>query len=256
MNQVINQIQNLPTDLIEDPESPMRSGMNDENLNALSASIKTIGVLEPIIVRRKGQGYEVIAGHRRLCATKMAGIVSIPAIVKDAGDVDVEIMKVHENLYREEVDAVDEAHFIKKSLSRLGASISEFARMISKSEQYVRGRLDILEWDGEIMAAVKSGELSISAARILEKITDLNIKREYAIYAKNNGATADVVRNWYESWRIGALPPQPTAEIIQEPETKTERTIWTVDCKLCRGKIPAPEARLFYAHEDCIKQIN
>ena len=101
------QLKELPTDLILDPEQPLRSDISPESLADLVTSIKAIGIIEPLIVHPVDDKYQVIAGHRRLRSAEIANLVKVPCLVVDVEESEVEIIKAHENLVRSEISAVD-----------------------------------------------------------------------------------------------------------------------------------------------------
>ena len=102
----------ISTDLIDDPEQPMRSELTPASVEDLVMSIKQVGLIEPLIVKLVNDRYEVIAGHRRLYACKLGRIPEVPCHIRHANDEQKEMLKIHENLYREAIKPADEAkHF-------------------------------------------------------------------------------------------------------------------------------------------------
>lgn len=255
MSQTLQQIRQLSIDLIDDPEYAMRTEMDNDSLRELSHSIAEVGLIEPIIVRPKGERYEVVAGHRRLCAVKMANLAVVPAIVSEANESENEMIKVHENLFREDVDPVDEAFFISRALDRLQLTPHDFAGKINRSEQYVKDRLMIISYDDYLIDYIKQKRVPLIVAKYLSQISDAIQRRMFVDYAANNGVTQHIARQWLEESRQGTLPTVTEATDPASLFPDLPRKIWTVDCRLCGGQIPVPEAKLVYAHGSCVDQI-
>ena len=97
----------IPLDRIFDPEKPLRSDLSPESVADLVESIKKVGIIEPLIVATKDDGFEIIAGHRRLVAAEIAGLVEAPCLIVEAQGMDKEILKLHENLARAEINPID-----------------------------------------------------------------------------------------------------------------------------------------------------
>jgi ParB family chromosome partitioning protein len=111
-----DQMQNIGIDVIDDPHAPVRTAMDEEKLVELANSIKLHGLIQPITVRKVGPRYEVIAGHRRLKACRRAGVALVPSIVREVNDAKADELRMAENLYREDVNPVDEARYIRRMI--------------------------------------------------------------------------------------------------------------------------------------------
>ena len=250
-----NNIVEIPIDSIDDPLDAMRATMDNDQLVELSQSIKTVGLIEPIIVKPKGDRYEVVAGHRRLKAASMAHLVTIKAIIRDGTDEEMEIIKVHENFCRSDVDLVDESFFIARSLERLQKTPQEFADMINRSYAYVKDRLLITTFDDYLLEYLNSKKVSLAVAKILTQITDDAQRRMHIDYAANNGITAQTARMWLHDSQQGTFAFHETDGETTLPSLEAPAKIWTVTCTLCTGECPTNEAKLVYAHPDCIASI-
>lgn len=246
------QIQNIGIDLIDDPQAPMRSGMDDEKLDELANSIKVHGLIQPITLRKVGARYEVIAGHRRFKASKRAGMPLVASIVRMLDDAKTDELRMAENLYREDVNPVDEARYIRRMIDVHACEPAQLASMTGKSEAYLRGRYEILDFPPYLVEAVEKGELGLTAAQWLERITDETIRREYTLFAVRQGLTGARARAWYESWKAGTLPRE--AHTYHAPETQTSAEpipIYDV-CVLCRMREDITKMRMHYGHADCV----
>ncbi|MBR4230729.1 MAG: ParB/RepB/Spo0J family partition protein [Bacilli bacterium] len=162
----------IPLDEIRSNPYQPRKTFNEESLRELADSIKEYGVVEPIIVKKSVKGYEIVAGERRTKAAKMAGLTTIPAIVKDFSDSDMMEIALLENIQREDLNPIDEAASISEIIRLKGYTQEEFARRFGKSRSYITNLLGILKLPKEVQAKVKEGKLSMSHARSLSKLDD------------------------------------------------------------------------------------
>lgn len=160
-------ITSIPLDEIEANEYQPRLYFDDEALRTLSHSIKTHGLAQPIVVRRKGVGYELIAGERRLRACKMAGMATIPAIVRDISDKESLQLALVENLDREDLNPMEEAKGYRRLIDEFAMSQQEIADLFGRSRSAVANTLRLLKLPGEVQDAVSSGAISEGHARAL-----------------------------------------------------------------------------------------
>ena len=130
-------------ELRKNPYQP-RKVFDEESLKELSDSIKTYGVFQPIIVKKSIRGYEIIAGERRVRASKMAGLSTIPAIVKDFTDEQMMQIALLENLQREDLTAIEEANAYKELISMLQITQEELSNRLGKSRSHITNMLGLL----------------------------------------------------------------------------------------------------------------
>ena len=158
-------------DIRSNPYQP-RKTFDEEALNELADSIKEYGVVEPIIVKKSIKGYEIVAGERRTKAAKLAGLTSIPAIVKDFTDNEMQEIALLENIQREDLNPIEEAESINAIISARGLTQEEFAKKFGKSRSYITNLLGILKLPDEVKEMVKDKSISMSHARSLSKLDD------------------------------------------------------------------------------------
>ena len=147
-----------------------RTGFNNEKLSDLIASIKEKGVLQPILVRRRESGFEVIAGERRLRAAQALGIKDVPVIVKDVSDQDALVLALIENVQREDLNALEEAEGYKRLISEFNMTQDIVAQSVGKNRSTVGNLLRLLKLPDEIKKALYDGSLSMGHARALLSI--------------------------------------------------------------------------------------
>ncbi len=159
-------------DVEPNPDQP-RSNFDKEKLQALADSIKTHGVIEPILVSAENNGmYRIIAGERRWRASKIAGLKEIPAIIKDYDEQQAMEIALVENLQREDLDPIEEAEGYKNLMEAFGMTQDEVAKRVGKSRSAVANSLRLNNLEDKIKKMVSSGELSQGHARTLLGLTD------------------------------------------------------------------------------------
>ena len=149
-----------------------RKWFNDEALQELAASIKEHGVFQPIIVKKSIKGYEIIAGERRVRASKLAGLTKIPAIVRNLTDELMMEIALLENLQRENLNCIEEALAYKSMITTLGLTQESLATKVGKSRSHITNMLGLLRLPQSVQDMVSSGNLSMGHARVLSKIED------------------------------------------------------------------------------------
>jgi len=145
----------------------------DENaLNELALSIKENGVFQPVIVKKSIKGYEVIAGERRLRASKLAGMKTIPAIIRQLTDEKMAEIALLENLQREDLNALEEARAYKSLLEQLNITQEELSKRVSKSRSHITNVLGLLRLPDSVQAMIAEKKLTMGHARVLSKLED------------------------------------------------------------------------------------
>ena len=152
------------------PDQPRRV-FSPEALEELSQSIAQHGVLQPLSVRRVEEGYQLIAGERRLRAAKLAGLTEIPCIVMRMDDRESALAALVENLQRQALDFVEEAEGISRLMQRGGLSQEQTARLLGKSQSAVANKLRLLRHGQEVLLALRENALTERHGRALLKLT-------------------------------------------------------------------------------------
>ncbi len=158
-------------ELRPNPYQP-RTIFDEDALNELAESIKENGVFQPIIVKKSIKGYDVIAGERRLRASKIAGKKTIPAIIRQISDDKMAEIALLENLQRENLNALEEAKAYKSLIDKLNLTQEELAKKVSKSRSHITNMLGLLRLPGEVQDMISTGKLTMGHARALSKIDD------------------------------------------------------------------------------------
>jgi len=198
--QSTSKLKSVPLDMINEPAKEMRSFMRRENLEELAQSIKRYGVINPITVKKIGERYEIIAGHRRFLASQIAGKVDIPAIVKEGNDeVDV-ALTLEENIQREDVNAMDIARYLLYFIKEKGETVKRLAQRFNKSVAWVSLQLQLLDCDPIAQEAVSAGVLPYASALELQKIDNPEHRDTLTRSAITGGASHRTIKSWVQSY--------------------------------------------------------
>lgn len=157
------------SELMSNPYQP-RKVFDDEALRELSESIKEHGVFQPIIVKKSVRGYNIIAGERRAKASRIAGLTTIPAIIRDFTDEEMMQVALLENLQREDLSAIEEAKAYKSIIESLRLTQDELAKRLGKSRSHITNMLGLLRLPLSVQDMVLYNKLSMGHARVLSKI--------------------------------------------------------------------------------------
>ena len=160
------------SDLMSNPYQP-RKIFDDSALQELAESIKEHGVFQPIIVKKSIKGYDLVAGERRIRASKLAGKQTIPAIIRDFTDEEMLEIAILENIQRENLNIIEEAEAYKKMLETLHLTHDELSKKIGKSRSYLTNILGLLKLPNKIQNLILDDKLSMGHARILSKLSDV-----------------------------------------------------------------------------------
>ena len=241
----------LPTDRVKDPERPMRSNLTPESVDDLVFSISEVGIIQPLIVCESGEGYELIAGHRRLMAAEVLQLTEVPCIVVEAKDLDKELLKMHENIGRADINPIDWANHLDYLKKQYGLTSAKLAEMIGFSESWVSEHLEILNYPEEVLIAIRNGTLSFSAARELAKIKD-KVKREiYVRAAVRGGVTPSMAVRWkLEANRVESKQSEVT-ETPERQEDQSDPEPILPQCPVCGKPIPFNEIISLQVHSSC-----
>lgn len=182
-----------------------RQVFDKEALQELSQSISEQGIVQPLIVRKSIKGYDVVAGERRLRASKIAGLQTVPAIVKQLTDEQMMEIALIENLQRENLNALEEAKAYEKLMDHLSFTQDELAKRVGKSRPHITNYLRLLQLPKNVQQMVEKKELTMGHARALLSIKDKKTIDQLA---------GDIVKN---QWNV-----RKTEEIIKAMHEKKE----------------------------------
>ena len=202
-------------ELRTNPYQP-RKIFDDGALVELANSIKEHGVFQPIIIKKTIKGYEIIAGERRVKASKMAGLTEIPAIIRDFNDTQMMEIALLENLQRENLTAIEEAQAYKKLQETLSLTQEELAKRIGKSRSHITNMLGLLSLPEIIQEDINNKKITMGHARVLSKLE--NIEQQIELEKK-------IINDGISVRKLEELTQQPTV-IKTNPQVhkKQEKT--------------------------------
>lgn len=256
-------------DLLE-PPAPVRAGMDEVKLEELADSIRKMGVLQQIIVvpaegRAAPEGgaqpgthptgcasgaarFEIVAGHRRFLAARMACLTEIPAAIYQDGELAKQAAMLHENTYREDLSAAEEGWYYAELIEKLNPTEEELSRLVRQSPSYIYARLDMVRKDAEVSKAVASRDLSFAAARELLKCADETHRHYLLTMAVESGASARLVQSWVAQHKATMQPPLPPAAASSAPPGVPAPAENIYRCFLCGGDQDPQNLRSVYLH--------
>ena len=155
-----------------------RKTFHDESLEELAASIREFGVLQPLLVRPLEEGFELVAGERRLRASKLAGLAEVPVISREIGDKEVAEMAMIENLQREDLHFLEEAEGFQQLIVQFGFTQEELAKRVGKSQSTLANKLRLLKLEPQVRQRLQEERLSERHARALLKLESPEEQKE------------------------------------------------------------------------------
>ena len=164
-------LREIPIEEIGPNPNQPRKSFNINGLQDLSASMRQSGVLQPVVVRRVGSGYQLIVGERRLRAAKLAGLERVPAVIREATDAESLELALVENLLREDLNPMEEAEAYQRLLAEFGWTQEELAGRVGKDRSSIANCLRLLKLPAVIQDDLRAGRLTMGHARALLSLT-------------------------------------------------------------------------------------
>jgi ParB family chromosome partitioning protein len=157
--------------------SQPRTYFDEKALNDLAQSIKALGVIQPITLRKDGEKFEIISGERRYRASKLAGLTTIPAYIRLVNDQELLEMALVENIQREDLDAIEVALTYQRLLDEIGLTQENLSHRLGKDRSTITNSIRLLRLSPEIQNAIRSGEISAGHGRAIISLDDENLQR-------------------------------------------------------------------------------
>src|SRR5215213_4478799 len=172
--------------IVPGPMQP-RTHFDEASLESLADSIRTHGIVQPLLVRRRDGGYELIAGERRWRAAKLAGISRVPVVVKEVPDDNLLEIALIENIQRENLNPIEEAQAYKKLIEAVGLTQEALASRVGRDRSYITNYLRLLRLPEDLQQLVKEGRLSTGHARTLLALSHEDLQRKVARQIMDGG---------------------------------------------------------------------
>ena len=210
---------NILISLIDRNQNQPRKIFDDKSLQELADSIKEYGIIQPLIVTKRGDRYLIVAGERRFRAAKIAGLKEVPVIVKDMTDQEIREVALVENLQRENLNPIESARAIQELISKHNLTQEQIADKIGKSRPLIANTLRLLTLCPQVIKMVESGKLSAGHARTLIVIENPEIQLQIAELAvKANLSVRELEK--YVKEILNPKPVKQKKEIEQSLELK------------------------------------
>jgi len=227
---------NIPILKIEVGPHRQRTEGEDEEIQELAASIRSVGVLEPIIVRAEGDHFLLVAGHRRIAAASIAGLADIPAIVRSDSDAKATEVSFAENFFRRDLSPVEQASAIRGCIDDKIMTIEELAKGLHRSEQWICEQAKMTTWAPEVLQAIHVKAISVSAARNLAAISDPQYRGFLLHNAVENGVTARVTAAWLQAYQLSKGPEEALTAVPVDGVVPAAAVVPMAACMFC-GKM-------------------
>jgi ParB family chromosome partitioning protein len=216
--------------VVPGPMQP-RTHFDETSLQNLADSIRAHGIVQPLLVRRRDTGYELIAGERRWRAAKLAGITRVPIIIKEVADESLLEIALIENIQRENLNPIEEAQAYKKLIETVGLTQESLASRVGRDRTYITNYLRLLRLPDDLQQLVKEGRLSTGHARTLLALSHQDLQRRIARQIIDGGlsvrATEQLVQKTTEEKPARRSAPQAIDPNIRAAETKLRRAFGT-----------------------------
>lgn len=199
-----------------------RSQMDSESLQELADSIKAQGLMQPILVREVAEGYEIIAGERRWRAAQLAGLNEIPVLVREVADSAVAAMALIENIQREDLNAIDEAHGLQRLIQEFGMTHEAVAQSVGKSRAAVSNLLRLLNLSRPVQDMLVAGLIEMGHARALLPL-HAGVQRELAHEIETRGLSVREVERRVA--RLKEAPSAPTKQTVSRDTLRLEEAL-------------------------------
>jgi ParB family chromosome partitioning protein len=236
-----------------------REDFDQQSIEELAQSIKEKGVIQPLLVRRRGDNYELIAGERRLRAANSLGLREIPIIVREVNDQDSLEIALIENIQRENLNPIEEAHAYQHLMNKFRITQEKISEAVGKARVTITNTLRLLKLPHEIQQEMKKGRISFAHGRALLEIEDANHQRRLAQDIISKGLSVRELENLIKTSRpksnkrsIGRSQREPLVAVFEEQLQHALATKIRISKRKKRGHISIE----FYSEEDLQRIVN
>lgn len=215
--------------IVPGPMQP-RTHFDEAALESLAESIRSHGIVQPLLVRRKDDRYELVAGERRWRAAKLAGVTRVPVVVKEVPDESLLEIALIENIQRENLNPIEEAQAYRKLIERVGLTQEALASRVGRDRSYITNYLRLLKLTDDVQQLVKEGRLSTGHARSLLALSHPDLQRRIARQVIDGGLSVRVTEQLVQKAteeKPARRPPLPMDPNIKAAESKLRRALGT-----------------------------
>jgi ParB family chromosome partitioning protein len=243
----------LPIDAIAPNPVQPRSVFQADRLEELADSIRANGIIQPLIVRRHGDAYQIVAGERRWRAARLAGLTEVPVMVQDVADPRMLELALIENIQREDLNPIELAMAFQRMATELGLSHDEIGQKTGKERTTITNSLRLLQLPPELQSMIAAKQLSAGHARALLKFEDEQLQREIAKRCIAEGWSVRQIEEFTRPKAVGAKAAKPDAPLdpnVKFALSELERALGTkvriIEARGGKGRIEIE----YYSSED------
>lgn len=222
----------IDCDLLRPNQFQPRTSMDDAKIEELSRSIRANGIIQPIVVRRVDDGYEIVAGERRWRAAQRAGLLKVPVVVRDVPDERLLAVALIENIQREDLNPIEEAHAYRRLADEYQLTQEQIAEAVGKDRSSIANYVRLLKLPQEVRTNVASGTLSMGHARALlglpDDTTQLRVARDVVARGLSVRETEALVKKTTEP-----APARPPVEKDVHTRAAEERLRFALGTRVC-----------------------
>lgn len=215
----IDAVLQVDVDQIEPNPLQSRTIFQPERLQELSQSIQANGIIQPLVVRRHGERYQLVAGERRWRASKLAGLERVPVIVQDLSDAQLLEVTLIENIQREDLTPLEVAHAFDRLVRDLGLSHEEIAGRTGKDRSTITNTLRLLRLPADVQQLVSERRLAMGHARAILGLPTPELQRQVAEKASSQGLSVRQVERLIQRMTV-SREPKSADEVAEDPNVK------------------------------------
>lgn len=211
----------IPVNAVSPNPKQPRTRFDDDAIAALAASIREVGILQPIVVRKAGAGYELIAGERRLRAARQAGLATVPVVVRDTDDADTLREALIENIHREDLGPIELAEAFRQLLDELGLKQEELADRVGVSRSHIANTIRLLQLPLPVQQLLTDGKIQAGHARTLLALGDGEAQNALAVRIAAQDLSVREVEELVRRYIEAPTDPTPRAVAAETPPADT-----------------------------------
>lgn len=238
------------------PENPSRTQIDEKGIVELANSMRGVGLLNPIHVRKKDAGYEIEAGERRFLAAEYLCWDSIPAFILQETDEDgIHLERAHENLIRVDLNPVEEAKIVYNIVYQDGRGVEATSKLLCKKGSWIEDRMDILKWPKDIISALEHKQVSIAVGKELSKVGNPDGRQRLLTSAIEFAAPARVVKQWVSDWETEEYLKDKSHIKTREEIASIDRGESKLECRVCGFYFVITHMRHIWLCPDCLMGV-
>jgi len=241
--------------LIDEPKKRIRESIDLGGVQELAGSIREVGLINAITIKRVKNRFEIIAGHRRYLACKMLGLKEIDANIEKKTEVESEEIKIAENIIREDLNPIDIANKLLYMENKLKVPAEKIAKRQGKTKNWVERKIMLLKLPVDCIDSIKERMISEKVGIELGKIEDTIERKRLLSYAIAHGATWKVVNDWVINYKTNrGIEERIINKELSHAETQGQ-TVVKVKCMLCGKEGDITEMRYEPCHSECYVEL-